>query len=344
MKDPKLYLAIDNCFASKRWCTPEEWCAVVERLGLSCIEASADNECDPLYCGEEYLGRWVEDVRKASERHNCRVVNLYSGHGTYATLGLCHFDMQVRDRMLHGWLEPMLKAAGQLNAGMGFFCHAFSQSSLLTEESYKRECEGLFDALAVVAEMSEKHHCASVGVEQMYSPQQYPWRIKDGRTLMREVKRRSHGRKFYLTIDTGHQFGQRKYLESKEEYLRASQEDSDTFEWLGQLGAYSPIIHLQQNDNTASQHHAFIKVYNDKGQIHPLPLLKALHKSFANADANDLPEPCDEIYLTLELFFGNACPASEILSQMEESVRWWRKSIPEDGLRLNELLESLMSK
>lgn len=32
---PKLYLAIDNCFASKRWTEPAEWADVIRDLGLS---------------------------------------------------------------------------------------------------------------------------------------------------------------------------------------------------------------------------------------------------------------------------------------------------------------------
>ena len=59
-KNPKIYLAIDNCFASKRWTDPEKWMNVIKSLGLNYVEASADNECDPLYLGSEYMKRWSE--------------------------------------------------------------------------------------------------------------------------------------------------------------------------------------------------------------------------------------------------------------------------------------------
>ena len=31
---PKIYLAIDNCFASKRWTTPNQWAKVISDLGV----------------------------------------------------------------------------------------------------------------------------------------------------------------------------------------------------------------------------------------------------------------------------------------------------------------------
>lgn len=55
MTDPKIYLAVDNCFASKRWTKPAEWMELLGRMGIACVEASADNECDPLYMDKEYI-------------------------------------------------------------------------------------------------------------------------------------------------------------------------------------------------------------------------------------------------------------------------------------------------
>ena len=51
---PRIYLAIDNCFASKRWSTPADWMKVISDAGIYYVEASADNECDPLYSGTDF--------------------------------------------------------------------------------------------------------------------------------------------------------------------------------------------------------------------------------------------------------------------------------------------------
>lgn len=88
--DPKIYLGVDNCFASKRWTRPADWMDVIRDLGLFYVEASADTECDPLYMGGAYIAEWIRDVRKQQDRTGILVKNLYSGHGTYATLGMAH--------------------------------------------------------------------------------------------------------------------------------------------------------------------------------------------------------------------------------------------------------------
>ena len=79
---PKIFLAIDNCFATKRWCEPGEWMRVIKDLGIRYVEASADNEIDPLYSCPAFINDWVKQVRRESEKSGVRVVNLYSGHGT----------------------------------------------------------------------------------------------------------------------------------------------------------------------------------------------------------------------------------------------------------------------
>ena len=110
--DPRLYLAVDNCFASKRWTKPAEWMHMLKSMGIRFVEASADNECDPLYMSEEYMERWVEEVKSESEKTGVKVANMYSGHGTYATLGLAHHDKSVRDRIQHEWIKPMARDCG----------------------------------------------------------------------------------------------------------------------------------------------------------------------------------------------------------------------------------------
>ena len=58
-----------------------------------------------------------------------KIVNLYSGHGTYSTLGLGHTDIRVKEQML-GWVKEMVNTAAEIDSGLGFFCHAFPQKVL----------------------------------------------------------------------------------------------------------------------------------------------------------------------------------------------------------------------
>jgi len=236
---PRLHLALDNCFASKRWTEPIEWMTIAAEAGVYCIEASADNECDPLYSTPDTLRDWINNIHAASDKTGVKVVNLYSGHGTYATLGLTHPDQRVRDHIQHDWLEPMIRNAAALNAGLGFFCHAFAQVVLAEPERYAAAEADLYTRLAELSRFAAESGLASLSLEQMYSPHQIPWTISGTQRLMHEVYRRGNS-PLYITLDTGHQIGQRRHLKPDraqiEAYVAAvrnGQTPSDV--WLGPL-------------------------------------------------------------------------------------------------------------
>ena len=65
MEYPKIYLALDNCFALKRWVEPETWLPLIKDLGYTSIQASYDNEFDMLYNTKEYIDSWLERLTVA---------------------------------------------------------------------------------------------------------------------------------------------------------------------------------------------------------------------------------------------------------------------------------------
>jgi sugar phosphate isomerase/epimerase len=233
MTYPKVFLAIDNCFASKRWTRPREWLPLVRDLGLEYVEASADTEADPLYCGEAYMNDWAQEVARNEAASGVTVVNLYSGHGTYTTLGLGHTDVRVRQRMLEMWITPMVRLAAQLKAGLGFYCHAFPLSTLQDPQEFRRAIEDLYAQLAQVARLASAQG-VTVGVEQMYSPHQWPWTIDGAADLVRRVSEKA-GAPLYLTLDTGHQTGQQRFLRPDRRALDgvAPRTDGAADIWLG---------------------------------------------------------------------------------------------------------------
>ncbi len=239
---PRIFLAIDNCFASRRWIAPRDWAAVIRNFGLFCVEASADNECDPLYSTPEYMSDWVDEVRAVYERTGVRVVNLYSGHGTYATTGLAHPDVRVRDRILNDWLKVMSEVAGRLGAGMGFACHAFADPVLQDPGAFANAEEDLYDRLAELATYAHECGTQAISLEQMYAPHMIPWTVAGAFKLLREVYDRAR-QPFYLTVDTGHMCGQRKFLRPRSERLlellrQFQQTGSQAGMWLGPKSAY----------------------------------------------------------------------------------------------------------
>jgi D-erythrulose 1-phosphate 3-epimerase len=388
---PRIYLAIDNCFASKRYTEPNDWAKLIRDLGIFYIEASADTECDPLYMGKSYLKRWIEDTQNAIKKFGISICNLYSGHGTYSTLGIAHTDPQVTDRILNGWFKPMIGAAAALNAGLGFYCHAFNNKILQNPNIYKEYKNKLIKNLIKIVQYSHFAGCKEVGLEQMYSPHQIPWTIECTKELIQMVCEKSK-KPLYITIDTGHQTGQInflkpnktillraieqyqkegyishiwlgsdsayelfekcKYIEKsnfeniikkiyddidKYPYLFAEMVDCSTYKWLEELACYSPIIHLQQTDGMQSWHWPFTKIKNKIGLIEGRKVLEAIKVSYQNQQNLCIPK-VDKIYLTIEVFLSTGSINYYALKELEETVRYWRQYVPEDGKKLNELL------
>jgi hypothetical protein len=122
------------------------------------------------------------------------------------------------------------------------------------------------------------------------------------------------------------------------DHIFAEPGDDDLYCWAERLGAYSPIIHLQQTDGTYSAHRPFIKKYNDGGIVWPDRLLNSLAACYDSPEPMGMPPRAKEIYLAFELFFGVTESAGDILDAVSESIKLWRKYISRDGLSLNELI------
>jgi sugar phosphate isomerase/epimerase len=390
LKSPRIYLAIDNCFASKRWTEPGDWIKIVKDLGLNYIEASADNECDPLYSTTQYLEIWKSEILNGCVKAGIQISNLYSGHGTYSTLGLAHTHKTIQDHIHYDWLGKMIDNASELGAGLGFFCHAFNQNVLQDPKAYSKAYKNLIRRFSELSTYAKSVNLKSIAVEQMYTPHQIPWTITGAKNIITEVFRYS-GHPFYITIDVGHQSGQRKFLRPdivnikqsieakvdnpsfwlgtkmayclyqealnaskshqehvlekiKEEinarpHLFAKYSDGDPYRWLKDLGAYSPIIHLQQTDGTHSSHKPFTEEYNSNGIILGNEVLNAISASYQSEDPG-FPPKCDEIFLTIEVFSSTSDNPFLLLKDLETTVEYWRNFVPEDGLGLDELLEN----
>lgn len=378
---PKIYLAIDNCVFYKRWTNPDTWARKISELGLQYVEASADTELDPLYMGQTYLYDWVRQVKAAEKKYGVKVANLYSGHGSYTTLGLAHPDACVRRNMIENWLFPLLRVAAELDAGTGFFAHAFSHEVLQQEREYRRFTDILTDGLSEINAYGSAIGCKALGIEQMYTPHQYPWRMKDTQELLQRVTQQSR-HDFYFTEDLGHHHT--KFLRPEKEKLYdaenvdlwlgsdqayklwkengpaawemilkdidqhpslfSTQEDGDCYRTLRTLGCYSPIIHLQQTNGRISAHLPFTPEENSKGIIKPVEVLRALKEAYDAPEEPNMPQRCEEIYLTLELFSTTTSIMNGLMDAVVQSVDYWRKAIPQDGLTLDVVLSTLQER
>ncbi len=393
MEYPRVYLVLDNCFAIKRWVAPKDWMRIIQDIGANYVEASTDNECDPLFSTPEYLDSWAGQVLTEGKKRGMRIANFYTGYQTYRTVGLAHHDPQIRAKLRDEWLKPMVRLAKTVEAaGLGFSLFAMPDEVLQSPEAYAQREEVIIGILSEIVEYAWSVGRVIVSVEQMYAPHQPPWTIQGSREYLRKLYARS-AKPSYITIDVGHQVGQRRFLRPGTEvvgallrkcrqgeklknvwlgpssarewllsaaaepasrdgtavakimaemdrypYLFAREEDGDTYAWLEQLGCYSPIFHMQQTDGISAHHAPFTEENNRRGIIEGRKFLEAIARSYQRPPEEGMPPKTDAIYLSMELFTANTDFNQDMLSRLRETMQYWRRYVPRDGARLDELL------
>ncbi len=226
MKYPRIYLVADNCFAIKRWVKPREWMALGKQMGVRYMQASCDNEIDPLYCPQEYRLDWLREVKQCERELDMKVCNFYTGYQTYRTMGLAFEDERVLKKLREGWFAPMIETAAQLSAGIGFYMAALSEEDLQNPKQYKNKISQIARELAKVAQMGQEKN-VTMAMEQMYNPASPPWTIEGTKALLRDVYAIGKA-PFYTTIDVGHMVGQAKFVKPDGEAIRQALREKKT--------------------------------------------------------------------------------------------------------------------
>jgi hypothetical protein len=376
---PKIHLSLDNCFAIKRWVRPRDWMNIIKQIeGITNIQASTDNEIDPLFNTHAYRGEWVREVEEYEKLLGLKVVSLYSGYATYRTTGLGHWDEACRNTLINRYYKPVVNIAKKLGAQVGNALSAFSAPILNDPVEYRKADKILIEKLISMTQYAQKKGVL-FSYEQMYTPIQGFWTIDGCLNYIRTIYRTCNY-PMYITIDTAHQVGQKFFIPPNDQqveamlfsgevgefrlgeripkmisegrrdsteirkalelqsYLYSRAQDCDVYTWFSKLGCYSPLVHLQQTDGTYSGHKPFTEEFNAKGIIDPMTVLKAIARSYETDDNPDMPPKVKDIYLTFELFFGITETNDRICNDLSESIAFWRRSIPKDGMALNDLI------
>lgn len=93
----------------------------------------------------------------------------------------------------------------------------------------------------------------------------------------------------------------------------------DPYPWIERLGAWSPVVHLQQTVLHKSHHWPFIPEYNAQGIIHPDEVLRALDASGA-----------EEVFLAFEISHREHYDTDfRIIEDLKASVDYWRPYVKE---------------
>lgn len=282
---PRIYLVLDNCFAIKRWIRPLEWMELAREIGFRYVQASTDNEIDPLFSTPEYMDDWFSEVERGTKKTGVKLANFYTGYQTYRTAGLAHHDRRIVDKLKKEWIYQLIERVEACGAdGLGFSFFAIPDEAMQDPEKHRRLTDRLYDDLYDIADFAHEHGRVKVSVEQMYVPYQPPFTISgSGEFLKRAYRHAAHP--LYITIDTGHAIGQYRFLRPSAEALEKSFGFSEPGVWLGSDSVYEIWHdHKARSDTSAgtaavlAEMDKYPYLFADKRDTDPYKWLSALAK------------------------------------------------------------------
>ena len=297
----KLKLGTNLGFAINKYIEPEVWTRIVsEDLGLRGVQFVADllNPSLPEECIDSQLKR----IKTAIAEHNISVDSIFTSAFTRVN-HLMHPDGEARKIWIK-WFEKLLWIGAELGAKTGG-----SHFGILTFDSYddvkKREFlieEGV-SGWQKLSFYAKELGYDSLIFEPMSVPREMANTIGESRELMERVNANC-GVPMRLCLDVGH---------------APHPDERDPYPWVEQLGAYSPIIHIQQTVLHKSNHAPFTAEANETGIITGEKMLAAIEKS-----------GCEETILMFEIGHREHWDTEfRIISDLKESVDYWREWVKE---------------
>lgn len=258
-----LKLGINLGFAINRYCEPEEWTRIVAtELNLKHVQFVADI-LNP-FLPKDYVDKQVALIKKYTELYGINIDSIFTSAFTRVN-HLMNPDEDGR-KIWFEWFKNFFDIGARLGAKTGG-----SHFGILTFASYNDEdlrkkliddCVSLWQELSHYA--SDKGYEALI-FEPMSVPREMANTVEESLDLMNRVNENS-SIPMRICLDVGH---------------APHPTQRDPYKWIERLGAFSPIIHLQQTELNRSNHWPFTGEYNKKGIIHPEKVISSLKKSGA---------------------------------------------------------------
>ena len=296
----KVTFGINNCFAVKRWPHPSEWAAVVrDELELTVVQHSLDLTD---LTGDVDLDAEAGAVRAACDDAGLRVHSVFTGLVAYSANLMLAPDEAERQRGFDLWSRAIMLAArvGAVSAGG----HVGSLSRPDADDARRRALRWseLRVRLAELSAFAAQLGLGALLVENMACDRE-PCRITEVESLLTSGDP-GHA-PVTLCLDIGHQC-----------VPGTGGEEADPYAWLRRLGARTTVVHLQQSDADGDHHWPFTAAYNERGRIRADAVLDALAASGA-----------DEVTLVLEVVPPFEAADGAVLSELRESVLYWREAL-----------------
>jgi D-erythrulose 1-phosphate 3-epimerase len=304
MSTPRYTLGINTCFAVKRWPEPGRWAEIVaETLGLGMVQHSLDLvDLD----ADAPLRPQAEAVAAACAAHGIALHSTFTGLGAYGRNLLLDPDPIQRRRAAALFRRAVDFTAAAGGRATGGHIGAFSVADWRDDVRRDALWSGLRANLRELAGYAGERGLDAFLFENMAARRE-PSTIAEAESLLASA---GNGRAaIALCLDVGHQC-----------VVGTSGDDRDPYAWLGQLGARSPVVHLQQSDAEADQHWPFTAERNAQGRIDAGRVLAALDASGAG-----------EVALVLEVIPSFEQDDDLVLVELAESAEHWRAALAARG-------------
>ena len=289
-------LGIDLGFARNRYEEPEAWTKIVrEELGLGYVSMVADI-LNPVWPAD-YLKKLIDRINNNLKEYDINVDACFTSALTRVP-HVMHYDEQMR-RYYIDWFKKFFAITAKLGCKVGG--SHFGIMSFADYDSEKKRAAILEEGVKGWQELS--FYAQDLGFECLiFEPMSVPREMgnknEECKELMAMVNNNS-GVPMKICLDVGH---------------APHPDERDPYTWIEQLGADSPMIHLQQTVLNRSNHSPFTEEFNEQGIIKPESVLKALKKSGAT-----------KALMAFEISHKEHFDTEfTIIQDLKESVEYWR--------------------
>ncbi|MEA2651940.1 MAG: hypothetical protein QOI85_1661 [Chloroflexota bacterium] len=302
----RLQLGINTCFAVKRWPRPDDWAPVVrDRLGLRLVQHSLD--LVDTAASAERLDSQAAEVRAAIAEHGLELHSTFTGLAAYSANLLLAPDAIDRDAALAWYRRVITLTADVGGRATGGHIGCFSVPDWRDPDRRSELWSGLQRSLAELATNARK-----AGLEYLVVENLAVAREPSTMAMIRELLDDGNATRvpIRLCLDLGHMV-----------VPGTEGPDRDPYAWLRTLGRSAPVIQLQQSDEGGDHHWPFTERTSAIGRISADRVFDALGEGGVEESA-----------LVLEIIPPFEQDDDDVLSNVAESVDYWREAISRRGV------------
>lgn len=298
----KIHLGFNNCWAVKRWPLPEEWAEICRKMDVEYVQFSFDL-LDPK-TSEPALSNMIRRIKDATSKYGVKIHSTFTGLAAYSMNLLTHPDVGMRADALD-WYGRAIEVTSLMGVyATGGHIAAQSYNDFRSPERRKFIESVLIDSVKYLASYAKSMGLKMLLWEPMPVLREPPATIEDAKRILKMVND-IEAVPVKLAIDLGHQCT-----------VHASGKDTDPYSWLRELGAFSPVIHVQQTDGKGDRHWPFTEKYNKIGIIDPRKVIEAVEDSGAT-----------ETYFMLEYIPPFEEDDDMVLENLRESLKYLKDFI-----------------